>query len=171
MSFVVEDGTGLPSANAYISTTYFRDYHRERGNTYSAGSTAIQQAIIRATDYIDGGRYLFVGLRKLTTQALEWPRIDARYRDDDRAALGVPPEVQKACAELALRTVDATQLAPDPEYDDSGRFVEAKTEMVGPITESTRYSQGGSPATFKRYPRVDKLLRFLLVSGNELLRS
>lgn len=179
MAFVQEDGTGLSNANGYVDTDYVDDYANDRGGDtvteyaawFDLGTAEKQAAIIRATDYIDGGRYRFVGLRKLTTQALEWPRVDARYRDDDRAALGVPPEVQKACAELALRTADATRLAPDPEYDDSGRFVEEKTEKVGPITESTRYSQGGGPTTFRKYPRVDKLLRFLLVSGNDLLRA
>lgn len=179
MAFVQEDGTGLPSSNAYVSVDYVDDYATDRGGDaiaefaswFDLGTAEKESAIIRATDYLDGGRYRFVGIRKLTSQALEWPRVDARYLDDDRAALGIPPEVQKATAELALRTADATRLAPDPEYDDSGRFVEESTEKVGPITESKRYSQAGAPATFRKYPRVDKILRFLLISGNELLRA
>lgn len=174
MAFVLEDGSGLPNSNGYVSAAFVDAYVADRGGNDTwdnLGQAEKEAAIVRATDYIDGGRYRFVGIRKLTSQALEWPRVDARYTDDDRAALDVPVEVEKACAELALITADGTDLNLQPVYDDSGRFVEAKTEIVGPIQESTRYSQGGGPATFKKYPRVDKLLRFLLIGGHDLLRA
>ena len=179
MAFVKEDGTGLSNANGYVDEVFVDAYVDDRGGDAIAdhdawlalGTAEKQAAIVRATDYIDGGRYRFVGIRKSTAQALEWPRVDARYRDDDRAALGVPIEVQKACAELALLAADGTSLNLVPEYDPTGRFVEASTEVIGPIEETKKYSQAGSPATFKKYPRVDKVLRFLLVGGNELLRA
>jgi hypothetical protein len=179
MAFVKEDGTGLANSNAYVDADFVDDYANDRGGdaiaTHAAwfdlGTSEKEAAIIRATDYIDGGRYRFVGIRKLTSQALEWPRVDARYTDDDRSALEVPIEVQKACAELALQAADGSALAPNPEYDDSGRFVEALAERVGPIETSTRYSQAGAPTNFRKYPRVDKILRFLVIGGRELLRA
>lgn len=179
MAFVQETGAGLPNANAYVSVDFVDEYGTDRGGDtvaefsawFDLGTPEKQAAIIRATDYIDGGRYRFIGIRKSTAQSLEWPRVDARYRDDDRAALGVPAEVQVACAELAFLTADGTRLAPNPEYDDTGRFVEQLREKVGPIETDTRYSQAGAPATFRKYPRVDKILRFLLITGNDVLRS
>lgn len=53
MAFVVEDGTGIASANAYITVQQFKDYHADRGNTLTGGSGDQQKAIVKATDYID----------------------------------------------------------------------------------------------------------------------
>ena len=67
MAFTVENGTGIRSANAYITVTEFKSYHSDRGNTLSGGSTDQQRALIQATDYIDkrfGHR--FKGIRKYT---------------------------------------------------------------------------------------------------------
>lgn len=53
MAFVVEDDTGVKSANAYVSVQEFKDYHADRGNALSGGSGDQQKAIVKATDYID----------------------------------------------------------------------------------------------------------------------
>ena len=58
----VEDITG---ANAYLKVSDFQAYHDARGNLYAASpETAIQAAIVKATDYIDQ-RYRFKGVRLL----------------------------------------------------------------------------------------------------------
>lgn len=77
MAFIVENGTGLPNANALISAAFYRDYHTTRGRTIDGAVTdaQIQGWIVRATDYISkrfGTK--FSGSRLLTTQALPFPR-------------------------------------------------------------------------------------------------
>ena len=67
MSFIVEDGSGIPAANSYASDTYVLNYLTERNrqdeNTWASLSLAVQQAqIIEATDYIEGRfRLCFMG--------------------------------------------------------------------------------------------------------------
>ncbi len=158
MAFVVEDGTGLDDANAYVSVEFVNDWHKERGNGgWTGGSGEKQKAIVRATDYIDQrfGR-LFRGFREKKSQGLEWPRLDA-FDDDDFLMSDidrVPRQLEKACAEYALRALIAQPLAPDPQLPFSDRDttgegstqggeasgeISAKSEKVGPIEEKTEY--------------------------------
>ena len=85
MAFTVEDGNGLPDANAYVDVAFADEYFADRGNTDWAAATDPnkQVAIVKATDYIDkafGPRFLgqkaFVSYPADETvdQALEFPR-------------------------------------------------------------------------------------------------
>ena len=55
MAFLVETGTGTLGANAYISESYADAHHADRGTTDWTNFTTPEkeQAIIRASDYID----------------------------------------------------------------------------------------------------------------------
>ncbi len=62
MAFIIEDGTGIASANAYISVAEFKSYHADRGTDVTSLATAdVQQAVVKATDFIEqrwGDRFL-----------------------------------------------------------------------------------------------------------------
>ncbi|MEE9367037.1 MAG: DnaT-like ssDNA-binding protein [Dehalococcoidales bacterium] len=76
MSFIVENGTGVLTANALATvafvTTYLTDRGRETENSWSTSTTAAQQAaIIAATDYIEGKyRDLFKGRKEFRALTL-----------------------------------------------------------------------------------------------------
>jgi hypothetical protein len=85
LAFTVEDGNGLPTANAYVDTGYADDYFALRGDASWAAATdqAKQIAIVKATDYIDkvfGPRFLGSKANvsdppdETVDQALEFPR-------------------------------------------------------------------------------------------------
>lgn len=173
MAFTVQNDTGSQAgANAYISVAEFKAYHDNRGNDYSgaADDTAIEYAIIKATDYIDQ-RFNFVGKKMLgRDQTTEWPRSNAW--DKDRYYItDIPIELKDACAEYALRAISAV-LNPDPTRDDSGQAVQSKSETVGPISESVTFTDG---AVFRmpKYPAADqKLIKSGLVRrGGDLRRG
>jgi len=172
MAFTLEDGTGLATANAYVSVADFRAYHADRGNDVVAQTDAeIQIAIIRASDYIDRknrGNFIGVRLRPPSTQRMSWPRSNAKY-NDGTSALGVPIEVEEATNEYGFRALTIV-LAPDPDYDDRNQKVTSKSEKVGPLEESTTYSGTGATFKFRKYPEVDALLRDLVLTGQEIRR-
>jgi hypothetical protein len=70
MSFIIEDGSGIPSANAYASTAYMLNYLTERNrqaqNLWEDLTLPVQQAHgIAATDYIEGRfRLRFMGQKQ-----------------------------------------------------------------------------------------------------------
>src|SRR5687768_9190680 len=131
MALIVEDGTGLSTAESYISVANADSYHSVRGNTTWTGVDSLKEAALRrATTYIDG-RYgaRFTGTRRLARdQALMWPRSDATdvegwtIENDE-----VPVEIERATAEAALRElVDPGSLSPDVEISTSGSVIREK---------------------------------------------
>lgn len=140
MALIVEDGTGLPDAEAYISVADADAYHAARGNAaWAALAEPAKEAALRlATDYMEaeyGPRWR--GNRLTAEQALSWPR----------GVEGVPEAVRRANAELAVRASAGPLLA------DQGPAV--KQETVGPI--SVTYADGARQST--RYAAVDAALR------------
>lgn len=159
---IVEDGSGVETANAYVSEAYASTHHDLRGNTkwndYSIPQK--ERAIVRACDYIDK-RFSrkFRGIRMTMDQGLEWPRLSAfddsgyPFNGDGR----LPKQLQKAAAEYALRAALYMVLAPDPtntfiapqqsmvtgetneDADAVKGILVSKSQKVGPVEQSIRY--------------------------------
>lgn len=171
MTFIVEDGSGIEDANAYIDVDFFKAYHKDRGILIAAGGGDIQKAIVRATDYIIA-RWRFVGQRNSSLQGLHWPANNAQYYDG-RYATGVPIEVQQSCADYAKIELDNPGSLPlTITYDDSGANVTMKREKVGPIEEETEFGNSGLKSNYKKFPIPDKRLTRtgLVITGGSLLR-
>lgn len=192
MAFTIEDGSGVPGANAYISDTYFTTFHTDRGVDAGFPVAEINQHIIRASDYVDKrfGRR-FRGFRRTSAQGLEWPRLDA-FTDDDYTFSGVPDQMEKAIAEYTLISLNLDRnLAPmptpdfahqDPETGDvtneSAGMITQKSEEVGPVKESTAYADGnstGKPMTgtgnttqkIPEYPQADLWIEEIIDPYNQ----
>jgi hypothetical protein len=166
MAFTVQTDNGVANANAYITVQEFKDYHDDRGNSYSGmADPDIQKAIIKATDYLDQ-RFTFVGDQASVDQRTQWPRYDAiDASDNDR--WGIPTEIKEACAEYAL-IANSTTLNPTPTI---GSNIKSKREKVGPIEEETEYT--GSSFALPTYPVADQRLYAsgLVIRGKILRRA
>lgn len=146
MALVVEDGTGLANAEAYISVADADAYFAARGNAAWAELSTDQkeQALRLGADYMGqvyGPRWC--GERATSTQALDWPRTDAC----NIASNVVPVAVKRANAELAVRSATTGAL-----LSDAGAQV--KQETVGPI--SVTYADGARQ--YVKYQAVDATL-------------
>jgi hypothetical protein len=86
------------------------------------------------------------GARATSTQALDWPRSGVIVDGYPIAANTVPPDVSRACADLALRA-SAEDLSPDLERG-------IKRQRVDVI--ETEYDTASPQA--KRFRAVDQLL-------------
>lgn len=140
MALIVEDGSGLPNAEAYISVEDADAYFSVRGNAAWAALDAPQKeaALRLGADYM-GAVYgpKWCGKRLTDAQALDWPRTGRE---------GVPEAVRRANAELAVRASSGQLMA------DEGAAVQSET--VGPI--SVTYAKGSTGAV--RYKAVDAAL-------------
>lgn len=178
VTLIVEDGSSDPTANGYISTSFADTYHDDRANTAWAALVADDKAraIIKATDYIDKrfGRQ-FRGFRSQKAQALEWPRTGAFDNDSYAYTFEdiIPRQLQKACAEYALRTIAKPELAPDPTISGIGAVIMEK-EVIGPIETEKRYSGSLlrntnsvllSDANIPEYPAADLWIEELLTTS------
>ena len=115
MAFVVEDGTGVSNANAYISVAFYRAYFADRGRDVSAQTDQqVQGYIVRATDFVEsrfGQRYQ--GTRKTLTQALGMPRTGMTLDGVTLSSDAVPAMFSMGIAEYAFRASKYADLAPD----------------------------------------------------------
>lgn len=172
MAFIVETGVGLSNATSYSTVDAFKEYHGDACSALPSGTTnkKIEGALIQGTRFLDRRyRAKFIGIRRLVTQSLEFPRINAFYADG-RIVENVPPEIADATHELAFRAL-TIDLAPDPEYDDSNRLVTEFDERVGPIREKKKFMEDGSVIEWRKYPTVEGLIRELIVEGESLKRA
>lgn len=155
MAFTLQnDQGGVVGANAYIDVDFFTEYHNDRGQKFSCESNReIEQAIIRATDYLDK-RFRFTGERLNIRQTTEWPRLDA-HDIDDNTIIGIPPEVKEATAEYARIALGQDDLFPTPTRDETGRVVQSRSEGVGPLNEMVTFTAGAA-FEMPRYPTADR---------------
>ena len=152
---VVEDGTGLANADALISVAYADDYHAARGNAWAGTQTEKEQAIVKATDYMNV--MLWAEGRMTDTQSLFVPFEVSAF----------PDAIKRACAEYALRARSAV-LEQDGE---AGPPVVSMTTKVPPgIEESATYSTATSQRNARRsYPAADRLIApYLAARVNEV---
>jgi hypothetical protein len=171
MAFTVQTDSGVANANSYVDVATFTAYHADRGNDTSAlvGSTAIEQALVKATDYIDR-RWHFKGDRASLSYRTQFPRLNA-VDNDDNVRFGVPFEIKDACCEYAL--ISATQeLSPSPTVSPTGAKIKRTLSRVGPLMQEFEYV-GGAVFSQPNYPVADNILRNsgLVVSGRELVRG
>lgn len=149
MSIVVETGSGLSNANAYVSVADADARHAAAGftNWATLNTTEKEQAIVRATVYMEQAfRNRWKGTRLKREQALSWPRYGATVDGFDLPSNEVPADITNACADLALKAA-AGDLAPDLERG----LIRKK---IGPIEKE--WDRNSPQAT--RYRNVDMAL-------------
>lgn len=162
-TFVVEDGSGLATANSYVSVadadTYNENYHADA--VWIAAPIATKELSLRkATQYLDATYgILWVGTQKTKEQALDWPRIGAEdsngYSIDSNI---VPSQVADATVEAAIRDINGTVLTPDTTAS-----IKKEKAVVGPITSEIEYV-GGKTATV-HFTIIDDLLDGITIGG------
>ncbi|HSW46500.1 MAG TPA: DnaT-like ssDNA-binding protein [Phycisphaerae bacterium] len=169
---VVEDGTGLATANSYASVVAADTYHTAvtRSTDWSLAALSVKEnALIVATQYLDieyEGRWR--GRKASSTQALSWPRVGGV--DNDSYAIewnAVPENLKRACAELALRVVLGDELLGVVAQPGD---VASESKSLGPLSKSVTYV-AGRPAGGKQYPKVESLLKPLLEVSGRVYRA
>jgi hypothetical protein len=161
MSLIVEDGTGLATAESYIDVAFFTSYFADRGITISISVTEIEQNLRKGTEYIDirWGRF-FPGTILNEDQALAMPT--------DYFVIPLPLALRRACAEFSYFAISNT-LFINNDNVTSGSGIKSIREEVGPIRTETVYTGAGLGASGKTHPSItkgDSLMRQLTFAGN-----
>lgn len=169
MSLVVENGTGLPDAEAYASVAQFRTRCGKLGRDVTSVSDDDAEVALRlgAIYMLANYRMAWQGYRVNDIQSLDWPRYQV-VRIDAIGGYGgyanfypfdsVPVEIQEANIDLAWRQSQAIELMPDIDRLE-------KMVKVGPI--SVEYDLNSTPlVTFSEVE--NKLSSFLTASGGGL---
>ena len=161
MSLIVEDGTGLATAEAYVSVSDLKACRSRGGLTIPAGTTDadLELALIRATAAIDGlfgNQWPAESFRAAAGQALDWPRSYA-WDKDWYPLTGVPAGVKSATCEAAL--VEINSVGALTKKAETG----IKSDTTGPIT--TVYA-GATRANATIYPAIKQALARIVRGGS-----
>lgn len=175
MALIVEDGTGVADANAYVSVDQADAYFTLRANTvWSAlAPEAKEAAIVNATDYIElrwGHRA--PGKPFTDTQGLRFPRV-LECKPEEAF---LPTSLLRACCEYAV-VASAGPLVKNVELDETGRLPTRYRDKVGPIEEETYWTTGAGsvqPEYWGIYTVPDAMMQSVLLpatpSGGRVVR-
>jgi hypothetical protein len=163
---VKEDGTGLPTSNAYADVADCDAYHE--GHLYASAWTAASAgnkaaALVMATRLIDAESQ-FSGVRANATQSLQWPREDCPDPDANADAVGqrfvladvVPKGVIEATCEMARELLIADRTASPP--GEGLKYFNQTGSQTGYDKKDTR-------------PVISRLAQAMLAKYGSLLRS
>lgn len=160
MAFVVEDGSGVEDANSYLNADAFKAYADARGLVYEDDAAKIEQALIRATSWLDSTyRSRWPGARlNGRAQDLAWPRSDATDADGEEITEDeIPQEVLDATAEAAFRELtEVGSLSPDLERGGAIKSLKAGSVAI-------EYASTAAATT--TFSTIDGLLSGLLIGG------
>ena len=158
MAVIVEDGTGKPDAEVYVSLADFKAWATKRLYDITPYPDAtIEAKMLDAAMWIDT-KYRYGGTKLVATQALEFPR--AGLVDwSGNPVVGVPSRVQQAENDLTWKGF--TQ----PLYIDAARDGAIQQEVVGPL--SVTYFQGAPSQT--TFSAAEQLLKPYVIDESTIL--
>jgi hypothetical protein len=155
MAFVVEDGTGVQDANAYVDIPFIERYLMgERLARFMALTEAEKEAAIIAGSQLVDISYEWLGSRKTLEQGLSFPREDVEF--DGFTVEGVPSPVKKAtCEAIWLSLTEGNLFSTDNQRE----VVRERVEGAVDVSYANANEKGRETVT--RYEILDKLLRGL----------
>lgn len=160
MALIVEDGTGLSTAESYISVadadTYIASY-KGANATWDGATTADKEIAARkAAQWLR--QYQWKGRREEPAQALDWPRL---YVYDDTGTMidGVPVAIEQACAEVMFLIVTGETISVD--VDKSNQLKRKKIDVLEWEWEAGASNQPS-------FPEINRLVYHLTGSGNKV---
>lgn len=162
MAIVVEDATGLATAESYLGVDDYKAYWLARGVTISEADDVIEANLRLATEYIDlrwGDKV--PGNEISEDQALCFP---TDYFIVDPVAL--PIQLVRATAEYT-RWVTTSSLFLDND-GSKGPGIKFLKEKVGPVETETEWSGSGDGSMGRKYPivaKADALMQKITLSG------
>ena len=126
VTLIVEDGTGLPNANTYITVEYARQYGHDRGIDLGEAHL-IAQNLVLAADYIST-KGPFKGKVLSLDQSLDFPRSGLQVHGEQFT--GVPQKVKNAQAQLLLDIKESGAL-----LTSNRQFALKKRQLEGLVQE------------------------------------
>ena len=107
---IVEDGTGLPNADSYVSVEFADSYFSARGVSgwESLSTEQKEQSLICATDFIES-IYQWYGKKATSEQALRFPRVNL-VDYEGQSIEGIPTCLKQAVCDASMLKANGTEL-------------------------------------------------------------
>lgn len=140
MALIVENGSGVPNANSYVTVEEAREYAEARG--YTVGDDdAVTVLAIKAMDYLALFTEKWKGVRVFAEPALPFPRMQTAYSID-----AIPSNLKLAQMQLVVEQLaDPTLLLTPSTNYRQGFVVREKLDVI-----ETQYSEAVQLAALGR---------------------
>ena len=112
MALIIEDGSIVPNANSFVTVAEARLYAGERGVSMPAGDTEVEQALVKAGDYLLSYEQKLKGDRAGASQTMVYPRSDVMLFGTLFPNDGIPQQLKNAQIVLASYSADGVELRP-----------------------------------------------------------
>jgi len=132
MTVIVEDGSGVPGANSFVTGATVAAYALARNRVFSTvDPTLSDAAVLEAADYLKNEmRYVYRGTRISYTQTMPYPRTGAsEYRGPAIPSNVVPWRCCDAQCELAIRAF-AVPGTLQADLDHGGKITSEKVDVL-----------------------------------------
>ena len=154
MALIVEDGSGVEDADAYISIVDADAYHLRYGNAaWSNFDDETKEILIRKATRDMDLLYEYVGEEVSPTQSLEWPRT---------TITGLPDQIAQGCAEMALIENSFDPVGPLSDASN----VKSLEQQVGSLMKKTEYFNAGQSTEQSNLRKVNLLISSFTTSSS-----
>jgi len=165
-TLIVEDGTGLPNANSYISLDDATAYHAQRSNDdWGSDADAQTNALLIAAESLEllYGNLFLGSLIYESCQALLFPRVDFVDNNGRWVLWGqIPKNLAYAQAEIALLVLQDVDVFP---MKTTSQNIASQKVKVGELETQTTYLTPVETETYENFRKVDLLLAPLIENG------
>lgn len=159
ITLIIEDGTGIDNANAYVDADYVTAYAELQGDTtWKNNASKHNLAIVQASQFLDlrySDRYC--GEIVSWTQGLLFPRTV------NGTATGIPKPLKNAVAQLALQYLTDGTLDLNAN-SDAAVSSESVSVGNGAVTETKSYFKESAKTPFSNFAIADRFVNQLMQS-------
>ncbi|WP_422847209.1 DnaT-like ssDNA-binding protein [Acidovorax sp. M14] len=161
-TLIVENGTGVPNANSYVSLDEAKEYHELRGSDWTGSDEELTRNLIIALESLValyGPNFRSKPYTHVQNKTL-FPRhqfYDAHGRYVKSGQ--IPDCVKHTQCELALMHSQDIDLFP---IANTAQNISSESVTVGPISETISYSTAVSSESYPGFRKIDLLIAPML---------
>lgn len=155
MPLIVEDGSGVPGANSYVTIEEAREYAASRGISFPANDAELEVLLVNGFDYVESFARRYQGAKAKADQETAWPRSGVVIEDYYLPSNIIPRQLKYA----QIRAAEATgeiDLMPVP----SNGVVKEKIDVL-----EFEYAEPSVGGEILDIPKVMTHLDFLFYRG------
>lgn len=162
MALTIEDGSGVPNANSYVSVAEIKAFNEARGITLPSSDDDIEKLAVEAYDYVESFRSQYQGQKTNLdpdVQNSQWPRTGVVIDGWDCPPDRIPSNLKNAQCRAASYSYSDGPLMPS----SSAAVVREKIDVLEVQYAEPQTSDGQTITP--SFPEVDNYLEPLFSSG------
>jgi hypothetical protein len=158
MALIVEDGTGVSSANSYITVAEAREFADLRNLLLPTSDAELEVLIIKAFDYLEAFDY--IGAEANPPQDASFPRKNLYIQGVLFSDSQIPYKLKQAQCQLSYEA-QSVELQPT---GDGREVLKEKVDVV-----EVEYAEKGISVARPTFTKVNGFLRDLVKGGSGFL--